>query len=219
MSPDRKEGLRVLICGAASGIGLACAETFAARGAELILCDCDGTGLTRAAERLGAFSRFCDAIAETSVAAFAADVIDKFPNIDVLINAAGQGYVRSLSMTRLSQAMLPLLRRGCGQRLIINFAPNAPMLSGTPMFPHASSRAAFERLSDAVAEQTKGTQIGVVNIIPDWLRSEARDSETNDHFYRIAQMDVLGAAERAVAAVAERRPHWKQLPSPFERRA
>ena len=65
---------RVLITGAGGGIGLACAEALGACGAELVLCDIDGTALTRAAERLNAFSRFCDAIAESSVDVFAAEI-------------------------------------------------------------------------------------------------------------------------------------------------
>ena len=61
---NTNEPPRVLISGAASGTGLACAEAFADEGAELILCDWDGIALTRTAKQLGAFSRFCDAGAE-----------------------------------------------------------------------------------------------------------------------------------------------------------
>jgi len=67
-------GLRVLITGAADGVGLACAYAFAERGAELILTDSDGAGLTRATDAVGGFSRFCDVVSEASVAVFAAEV-------------------------------------------------------------------------------------------------------------------------------------------------
>src|SRR5690242_9192967 len=97
--------LRVLVSGAASGVGLACAEAFAARGAELVLTDHDGTGLTRAAERLGAHSRFCDSISDASVAILAADIAEQVPSLDVLINAAGRAYVRTLAMTRMTRAL------------------------------------------------------------------------------------------------------------------
>src|SRR4051794_19361306 len=91
---------RVLILGAASGAGLACAEAFADRGAELILCDWDGIALTRAAKQLSAFSRFCDAGAERGVEIFIEEIGARFGNIDVLVNAAGRGYVRALTMIR-----------------------------------------------------------------------------------------------------------------------
>src|SRR3954469_21392954 len=108
--------LCVLVSGAAGGVGLACAEAFAARGAELVLSDRDGTALTRAAQRLGAHARFCDAISETSVAIFADDLASEFASIDVIINAAGRGYVRTLAMMRMTRAMMPLLRAGAGSR-------------------------------------------------------------------------------------------------------
>src|SRR5919198_6517364 len=89
---------RVLIAGGAGGVGLACAEALAGVGADLILCDIEAIALTRAAERLGAFGRFCDSIEENSVAIVAAEVMEKFGRIDALINAAGRGYVRALAM-------------------------------------------------------------------------------------------------------------------------
>ncbi len=151
--------LRVLISGAASGVGLACAEAFAAHGAELVLCDHDGTGLTRAAERLGGYAHFCDSIAETSVAIFAAEVASRFPSVDVLINAAGRGYVRTLAMMRVTRAVLPLLRAGQGSRFVFNVAPLDGFTAANGIFPYAGSIAAFERLSEALAEQVRGTAI------------------------------------------------------------
>ena len=65
---------RVLISGAGSGAGLACAQAFAEQGAELILADWDGIALSRTATQLGAFSRFCDAGAERSVDISLADI-------------------------------------------------------------------------------------------------------------------------------------------------
>jgi len=123
--------LRVLISGAAGGVGLACAYVFASRGAQLILCDSDGTGLTRASDASGGFSRFCDVISESSVAVFAAEIDAKFDSVDVLINAAGKGYVRTLGMMQMSRALLPVLRRGSGRRLIVNVAPAGGMSRST----------------------------------------------------------------------------------------
>jgi len=157
---------RVLIAGGASGTGLACAEALAERGVELILCDLNAQALCRAAGRLQLFARFCDAVADHSVAIFAAEVAERFDSVDVLINAAGNGYVRTLAMMCMTRAVLPLLRRTRGRRLIVNVAPSRWIAADDGLFPYAGSRAAFEQLSKAIADRTRGTSIRVVNVAP-----------------------------------------------------
>ena len=118
-----QQKLKVLISGGAGGVGLACAEALACDAVQLILCDIDGFALTDAAKRLNAFARYCDAIEENSVAIFANEIADKFGPIDVLINAAGRGYVRAVAMVRMTRAFMPLLRRANGRRILVNVAP------------------------------------------------------------------------------------------------
>ena len=151
---------RVLITGAATGIGRACAEAFAARGAELILCDNDAQTLREATDELGAVGRYCDVASEASVAVFAADVIESFHSLDLLINAAGGGYERTLGMYRISRALLPALRRGHHYKLMLNVPPETD--AGVAIFPYASSGQAFQRLSAALAAETKGTGVSVL---------------------------------------------------------
>lgn len=210
---------RVLITGAGAGIGLACAYVFAAAGAELILCDHDGTALTRVAERHQAFSRFCDAIADNSVVVFAADIMDKFDSIDVLINAAGQGYVRSLAMMRMTRALLPLMRRGQGRRLVVNIAPVGEAVNDEQMFPYASSNGAFERLSDALAEQTRGTSIDVVSLVPALMRARPSSANCVCQLHEIECIDERTTAARILDLVAAVRPGWKHRAPPLDRRA
>lgn len=210
------DSLRVLVSGAAGGVGLACAEAFAAAGAELILSDLDGTALTRAAERLGAQAGFCDALSESSVAIFAADVAERVPSLDVLINAAADGYVRSLAMMRMSRALLPLLRRGSGRRFVVNLPPSVGPAFADDIFPYASSRPAFERLTRALAEQTKGTSIEVVSVAPG---NALPDSGHGEQSRRAKSPKLDDVAERIVALVAEARPQWRRHEAPSHRRA
>lgn len=213
--------LRVCISGAAGGIGLACAAAFAERGAELILCDHDGIGLTRASDAFGAFSRFCDVVSEASVTVFAAEITELFPSIDVLINAAGSAYVRSLGMIRLSRALLPLLRKGTGRRLIVSIVPGAGPLASDGMFPYAGSREGFERLSEALAEQVRGTSIQVVSLAPHVIR-ERFDMSEQSSVYRVhsfERVDEAGTADEIVSLVAGLRPGWRARPERRNRRA
>lgn len=91
----RFEGRRVLITGAAGGMGRAFAEAFAAEGAALILTDLDATGLQAAAGAARAQGAACDShvldlARESAVLEFAARfAADK---LDVLINNAGLAY-------------------------------------------------------------------------------------------------------------------------------
>jgi len=187
---------RILISGGAAGVGLVCAQALSAAGAELLLCDIEGTALTQTAERLHAFARFCDAIEDNSVAILATEIAEKFGSIDVLINAAGRGYVRALGMMRMTRAFMPLLRRASGRRMLVNIAPAGGFVSSDGMFPYASSRSAFERLTEAIAEQTRGTSIEVLNVTPKLLRgSLANDCPTN-RLYHLQRVDEQCTADQ-----------------------
>lgn len=210
---------RVLISGAASGAGLACAQAFAERGAELILCDWDGIALTHAANQLGAFSRFCDAGAERSVDIFIEEIGALFGSIDVLINAAGRGYLRALTMMRISRAAMPLLRRAAGYRLIANIAPAGGFSSSDTIFPYAGSFASFARLSETLIDQCRGTEIEVACITPRIVRARQASARWSDQAYRLDRVDEQDAAGRIVEMFAAERPLWKHPPRLSNRRA
>jgi len=152
---------RVLITGACRGVGRACAEALARCGTELILCDNDAASLRETANNLGAVGRYCDVASEASVAVFAAEILERYPTLDMVINAAGGGYERTLGMYRVSRALLPALRRGTHNNLLLNIPP-ADKDADAAIFPYASSEQAFHRLSAALAAETRGTAISVL---------------------------------------------------------
>jgi NADPH:quinone reductase-like Zn-dependent oxidoreductase len=153
---------RVLITGGACGVGRTCANMLAQMGAELILCDRDAKALASASEALGAVGRFCDVSSEASVTVLAADIMQAYPALDMVINAAGGGYERTLGMYRVSRALLPALRHGEGHNLLVNIPP-VDEEGDRAIFPYASSDQAFRRLSSALAAETRGTTIRVLN--------------------------------------------------------
>lgn len=152
---------RVLITGACQGVGRDCAEAFAARGAELILADNDAAALSELSSRLGATGRYCDVASEASVTIFSAEILERFPELDMVINAAGGGYERTLGMYRVSRAFLPALRKGTVHNILLNIPP-ADKDAGTAIFPYASSNQAFQRLCAALAAETRGSSVRVL---------------------------------------------------------
>ena len=153
---------RVLITGAAGGVGRVCAEMLAQMGAELILCDHDAKALAEASEALGAVGRYCDVSSEASVTVLAADILHSYGSLDMVINAAGGGYERTLGMYRVSRALLPALRGSENASILINIPPVGEEIDEA-IFPYASSDQAFRRLSSALAAESRGTLVRVMN--------------------------------------------------------
>jgi len=159
--PSARGRPRVLITGACRGIGHACAMAFAAKGAELILADHETELLGALAQELGAIGRYCDVASEASVTIFAAEIMANYPELDMVINAAGGGYERTLGMYRVSRALMPALRNGRFGKVLLNIPPSASD-SADVIFPYASSQQAFQRLCAALAAETRGSSIRVM---------------------------------------------------------
>lgn len=83
-------GKLAVVTGAASGIGAAIAEAFAAKGARVALLDMNREAAAfRAASLPGAAAFACNVTDATSVAASVADVQAAMGSIDILVNSAG----------------------------------------------------------------------------------------------------------------------------------
>ncbi len=80
---------RVLVTGAASGIGRACAELLAARGARLALLDRDGARLAAVARDLGGRAHVVDLAESAAVGPAIAAAVSGLDGLDAAINAAG----------------------------------------------------------------------------------------------------------------------------------
>ena len=82
-------GRKILITGAASGMGRAIAEMFAAEGAALALLDRNAEGVRSIATGLGAQGFGCDVTARDAVSAVVGQAGEALGGIDGIVNAAG----------------------------------------------------------------------------------------------------------------------------------
>ena len=86
---EKLKSRKILITGAASGMGLEIAKLFVQEGAAVALLDMNEAGVTAAAAELGAVGYRCDVTDRDSVNRIVADAANALGGMDGLINAAG----------------------------------------------------------------------------------------------------------------------------------
>lgn len=190
-------GQRVLITGAARGIGLGIAEAFAAEGASLILLDRDGAALAEVAEKLSAkvaVETHAIDLGDSAAVAQLAAVVKEGGALRVLVNNAGIEYPTPIeapprippidvdaewsrlvdnnvsSMFRLTRALLPAMSAGAA---IINQASIWGKV-GVPHFSaYVASKHAIIGLTRSLAWELGPRGIRVNAVCPGWVRTEA----------------------------------------------
>jgi len=85
----RVGGRAVLVTGAGSGIGAACARLLAAEGARLVLADVDGTSVEKLAAELGQTAVQGDVTRHTDIDRMVDAAYQRWGRLDVLFNNAG----------------------------------------------------------------------------------------------------------------------------------
>ncbi len=230
------DGLRVLITGASSGIGAACAEAFASRGARLLLV----------ARRVQRLRDLANALAERwpvpvltatldirdhqAVKGWIADLAAEWSAIDILVNNAG--LARGLALVQegdvadweemidtnlkgllyVSRAVLPgMVARGRGQ--VINIGS----IAGHEVYPmgnvYCATKHAVAGLTRAMGIDTLATGVRVSTVDPGMVETEfalvrfAGDQERAAEVYEGLQPLAAADVAEAVLFCATRPAH------------
>ncbi|SEA48086.1 3-hydroxybutyrate dehydrogenase [Leifsonia sp. 21MFCrub1.1] len=182
-------GRRALVTGGASGIGLACAEAFAAAGARVTIADLNGDAARAVAERLGGDAWEVDLSKTGELAGAAVDV-------DILVNNAGIQHVRPIPefepetfalMLRimveapflLIRAALPgMYERGFGR--IVNISSVHGLRASEFKSAYVTAKHALEGLSKTSA--LEGGAHGVTSncINPGYVRTPLVEKQISD---------------------------------------
>ena len=196
------EGRRVLVTGGASGIGLACAEALAARGAAVVVADVDASAATALADEIGGEAWPVD-LGDT--AALADVAIDA----DILVNNAGIQHVRpieefeperfSLILRIMLEAPFLLIRAalpGMYERRfgrIINISSVHGLLASPFKSAYVSAKHGLEGLSKVTA--LEGGAHGVTSncINPGYVRTPLVEKQIADQarVHGISEEEVL----------------------------
>jgi NAD(P)-dependent dehydrogenase (short-subunit alcohol dehydrogenase family) len=226
-------GKRVLITGAARGIGAALAERLATHGARLALIGLEPETMKAVAKRCGegTFVKECDVSDNERVVECIDAAAEALGGLDVVVANAGiaaggplriqdlRSWERVIEINLLGvmytdRAALPHLERSRGY--LLNIASTAAALRGPGMTAYCAAKAGVEALSDClrIEMQPYGVQIAVAYFL--FLDTDmVNDSEREMPVLQRAKAEMPRflsrtyplppAIEEVVAAIAERR--------------
>ena len=210
----RLQGRRILITGAASGIGKATALLFAKEGASVALLDLDQARVAEAASLVGGYGFQGNVADEVSTSHAVEQAARALGGIDGLVNAAGIMRTGSMAQTPLSvwrevlevnltgtyvvsRCCLPWLTKSTGAT-IVNIASGAGLLPNSPgMTVYAASKGGVVTLTRAMAAEL-APGIRVNSVCPGMVDTPMADGfRTNVGNYalkRIADPDEIARA-------------------------
>ncbi len=185
----------VVITGASSGIGEACAELFAKNGYNIVLGARRTERLEKVAKTLGNLgaasikSFHLDVCDQASVDYFIAQTIKKFPEINILINNAGLASgldpvvtgkdsdwqamldTNVYGLLRVTRALLPHFIK-TGQGHIINMGSIAAFQTYANGAVYAATKHAVKAITGALKLELNGQPIRVSSIDPGMVETE-----------------------------------------------
>ena len=162
---NRLQGRRILITGAASGIGRRTAELFAAEGAALTLLDCDRKRLAEVARETGGAAVEADVSQEASVLRAVDQGASAMGGIDGVVNAAGIVIHGSVLDVGLADWQLVLGVNLTGTYLVVRcclpwlakapFATIVNIASGQGLLPNNPGMTAYAASKGGVVNLTR----------------------------------------------------------------
>jgi dihydroanticapsin dehydrogenase len=205
----RLTGKRIIITGAAAGIGRASARLCIKEGARVALADIDQNAGQAVAAELGAPASFfrCDVSQEADIAALVEGAVGFLGGLDVLVNNAGMLLFQPLTdftveswdrmfgvnvrahFLTIKHALPHLKQAGGGS--IVNMSSLAGLRGGTGGTAYSATKGAVNAMTSAAAVEFAPDKIRVNAICPGWI-----DTRFNDQ--AIAFMGGVSVRDEAI---------------------
>jgi short-subunit dehydrogenase len=177
-----------VVTGASSGIGAAIARALAARGRHLVLLARRQDLLRKLAEEVGGEYEVCDVGRRDDVERVAARVIERHPQVQLLVNNAGipgrAGFARIdderlenvlrvnyLGSVWCLRAFLPALE-AAGRSDVVNIVSVAGTVAFAPSGPYSASKHAQLAFSRSAAAELRSRGIHVHTVNPGFVETE-----------------------------------------------
>jgi len=211
------EGQRVLISGAASGIGRATTLGMLAEGARVVAVDADAAGLASLAEDAGSSSDLMtfevDLATGEGCAAAVEEATTVLGGLDTLVNNVGAGAVRAfedisddewlatmnlnfMSYVRTCRAALPALRRSDHGPSIINNASDLAKQPESNPIDYSASKAAVLALTKGLARsEGPGVRVNAVAPGPIWTPFWTKPGGFAETLGEVHGMEPMAAVE------------------------
>lgn len=221
-----------VITGGASGIGLATATAFHARGGSVVLADINAAGLESAKEQVGArepqahgeiLTIPTDVTKEEQVRTLMQLAQESLGRIDLVVTCAGVGYggpidtfpasqmqtmmnVNFMGTFNCVQAALPAMRaQGSGHFVFLSSV--AGKLGNAFLSGYCASKWAVRGFSSALRVELYGSGIGITTVYPAWVDTPMAHQEIE--WARVLNVKALQTAdqvaEEILKAAAENR--------------
>lgn len=217
---------RILITGAASGLGRALALAWARRGARLLIADlnaergAESVALCLAAGASEAVFRSLDVRREDDLLAAAEWTRQRWGGMDIVVNNAGVAgggafdgiseadwawmlNINLLGVVRGCRAFTPLFKQQeAGQ--FVNIASMAGLLNPPAMSNYNVAKAGVIALSETLASELAPWNIRTLVVCPSYFQTNLNESlRSNDEVMRAALPRLLASSELSADDIAE----------------
>jgi short-subunit dehydrogenase len=172
----------VLVTGASAGIGQVAAANFAAKGARVLVHGRDPQRTQQVADEVGGRALIADLASPGDRERLAADALDAYGHVDVLVNNAGFGYlgpvsamavdvirrlieVDLLAAIELTRSLLPaMIERQRGAICFVTSIAGRTGVAGEAVY--AATKAGLDTFADSLRVETAGSGVNVSVVVP-----------------------------------------------------